>query len=350
MLDDPENGPRNPVGTGPFVFESWVIGDRFVATKNPDYWREGLPYLDGVEFRIVPDVDTRVQALRADNVDIMHTSDPESITQMQTESDNGDYQLEVSDGEGEESFVMLNLESPPLDDLRVRRALAHATDRETYVATTAGGLPQVADSLFTPDSPWYAATDYPAFDLGAAQALVDEYEAENGEIVIDLATTTSPDNQRSIALLADMWAEVGIEAVPANYEQNTFIVDALGGRYQANLWRQFGAIDPDSDAHWWRSDSTLNFARIKDDEVDEALRLGRESADTATRVEAYAALQERFNELLPYIWLHHSVWAVAYQNDVHGVTASFPDDPESRIPMGGNFTAVHLLTEMWKDG
>jgi ABC-type transport system substrate-binding protein len=350
QLDDPQDGPRNPVGTGPFVFDSWTSGDRFTATRNESYWREGLPHLDGVEFRVIPDADSRLQALQATNIHVMHTSDPESISRMIDESDNGDYQLLVSDGEGEESFVMLNLEAPPLDDLRVRQALAMATDRQEYIDLTAAGLPAPADSLFTSESKWYTSTDYPAFDPRAAAALVEEYEAEKGEIKFELATTNSTDNQRSITQLADMWAEVGIEATPKQVDQNTLIVDALGGRYQANLWRQFGAVEPDADAHWWMSDSTLNFANIADDEVDAAIDEGRTSADEATRKAAYAKLQRRFNELLPYIWLHHSVWGVGYGNDVHGITATFPDDPDHTIPMGGNFTAVHLLTEMWLDG
>ncbi len=348
MLEDPD-GSRNPVGTGPFEFEGWTNGDRWSGTKNESYWREGLPRLDRVEFRIIPEADTRMQALQSGDVDIMHTSFPELIVRMQDESDAGDYQIQVSAGEGEESFVMLNLEAPPLDDLRVRKALALATDRQAYIDATAEGLPPQATSLFTPESHWFSDTGYPDYDPAAAQELVKEYEAENGPISFDLEAGQSTSNERAIAQLADMWSQVGIEANPSVSEQNAFIVAALGGNYQANLWRQFGAVDPDADAHWWRSDSTLNFARIKDDEVDEALLLGRSSDDVATREEAYATLQQRFTDLLPYIWLHHSIWAIGYQNDVHGVTATFPDGSDHTIPMGGNFTAVHLVTEMWKD-
>lgn len=349
MLDDKVDGASNPVGTGPFVFESWTQNEVWVGTRNENYWRDGLPYLDGVELRVVPEVESRLQALQGGDLDIMHSSAPSIIKRMQEDAENDLYEVLLSDGEGEESFIMLNMEKPPLDDQRVRTALAMATDRQRYIEGAADGLPPAADSLFTPESEWYSETEYPEYNPADARALIDEYETEVGPVEIELGTTNSTDNERSISLIGDMWADVGVDVEPVLLEQNTFIVEALGGNYQANLWRQFGAVDPDADSHWWRSDSTLNFARLKDPGVDEALLRGRSSEDPADRKEAYKQLQERFNLLIPYVWLHHSIWAVGFQNEVHGIAASFPDS-EHQVPMGGNFTAVHLLTEMWKDG
>lgn len=63
--DDPAKLGRNPVGTGPFMFKEWKAGERIELVKNPNYWRQGQPYLDGIVFTVVPEDVTRVNQLRA---------------------------------------------------------------------------------------------------------------------------------------------------------------------------------------------------------------------------------------------------------------------------------------------
>ncbi|MCX7621546.1 MAG: ABC transporter substrate-binding protein, partial [Acidimicrobiales bacterium] len=72
MLDDPDGMSGHPIGTGPFVFKEWVPGNRFVATKNTSYWRAGMPHLDEVEFRPLPDVQARIQSLQSGTVNMIH--------------------------------------------------------------------------------------------------------------------------------------------------------------------------------------------------------------------------------------------------------------------------------------
>ena len=76
-----------PVGTGPFVFKDYKPGESFTATKNPNYWNKPYPYLDEVEFRVIPDGKTRASALEAGDVNMIHTDDGENIAKFRDEAD-----------------------------------------------------------------------------------------------------------------------------------------------------------------------------------------------------------------------------------------------------------------------
>jgi ABC-type transport system substrate-binding protein len=353
--DDPEDS-RNPVGTGPFEFVSWQPNVSSEWKKYDGYWREGLPYIDDLEFQTVLENQSRKDSLTSGTIDMFHTSDPETIQDMRDVARAGEVQIVEDRGEGEEGFVMLNVQTPPFDNLEVRRALALATDSETYTTVVDGGVPQVARGPFKPSSPWFAETDYPDYDQAAAQELVAQLEAEMGPISFVLATTPSAENQQAVQQLQSQWQAAGFEVAIETKDQTNFIGDALQKKYQANLWRQFGAPDPDTDAVWWQSEAAegsldLNFAGNKNPAIDAALEEGRTNPDPEARKAAYAEFQRLLNEDLPYIWLNHSVWAVVAGNDVRGITNGPLPDGEESVPMGGQgtFGGVHRLTQTWLD-
>ena len=129
--------------------------------------------------------------------------------------------------------------------------------------------------------------------------------------------------------------------------------------YQANLWRQFGAPDPDADFLWWTSanagkgdgtpELTLNIARHKSPCVDAALKDGREKPDLADRKKAYAALQQCQADEVPYVWLDHSLWVVGASTKVRGITNGPLPDGSASLPIGGagDFGGVTRLTQTW---
>jgi ABC-type transport system substrate-binding protein len=346
---------QNAIGTGPFVQQEWTQDAQWVGTKNPDYWREGLPYLDELTFKPIPETETRMASLETGDINMTHTTDDDAIIDWREKAEAGDAQIVEDGSSGEETFVMLNTLVPPLDDVRVREAIALATDKEAYIETTGSGILVPANTPFNPTSPWYseeAAEAMPQYDPAAAQALVDEYEAEVGPIEFTLGTTPVTANQESISLLAAQWATVGIDAQTTTETQDQFILNAVSGDFEANLWRQFGAPDPDGDYVWWVSQNanevgefSLNFARNRDTEIDDAMNAGRESDDPATREEAYATVQERLNEDLPYIWLNHTLWAMIADNSVRYIGVTTLPDGQAGL---GIYNGATRFTEVWR--
>ena len=136
----------SPVGTGPFVFESWKPGDTLVVKKNPNYWRQdadgnAMPYLDGIEFRVIADELTRANALESGELDLMPTDNGENIMKFR---DNGDFTYLEQSERGETIHVLLHSarRARPLQDQRVRCGLAAAIQQDVIAEVIGqGALP-----------------------------------------------------------------------------------------------------------------------------------------------------------------------------------------------------------------
>ncbi|MCC5950470.1 MAG: hypothetical protein JJU45_00090 [Acidimicrobiia bacterium] len=356
-----EQFTREPIGTGPFVQQSWSAGT-WVGGRNENYWRPGLPYLEELEFRSISDTQARRNALVSRELQMIHTSDPATIARLRDEAAEGLVQIVEDRGESEESFILLNVESEgPVGDIRIRRALAYATDVESYNEAQNEGIAEIARGPFKQDSEWYVETDYPTYDLDEAIALVEDYVADTGQTPrFTLATTASPTTERAVSQLQQQWGQAGIEVDIETLDQTEFINTAIFGTYEANLWRQFGAIDPDVDLIWWAGwlgeeedgtprENILNFANNRNPDIDDALQRGRQNAEQSVRAEAYADFQNLLTADMPYIWLNHSLWAVAATTEVRDITNGTLPDGEESIPLGGNgtFGGTHRLTQVW---
>lgn len=337
-----------PVGSGPFTIQERVVDDHTLMVRNDAYWQDGLPYLDEVDFRVLPLVEDRVAALKAGEVDLIHTTNEVLNAQLLEDARAGTLQYVRDTGEQEELFVMFNTAEPPFDDVRLRRAAAYAIDLDTFLQLSGKGYSQRADGVFDPESPWYAETEFPRDDPEQARTLVAEHEAERGPATVTLNCSNSQDSLTLCQELADRWAEVGIDTSVQGIEQDQLINSSIAGRYQVVLWRQFGSPDPDGDYQWWigpqEGQTTLNFARIKDDELDAALNDGRSKPDVADRKDAYRRVQERFAELVPYVWLERIGWVIVADTDVRDFrNMALPDGGTSAPYVNG----VFRLTATW---
>jgi peptide/nickel transport system substrate-binding protein len=354
-LNDPRSASLKPVGTGPFVFKEYVPDSRFVVTKNPHYWRSGLPYLDEIEFRILPDSQTRAQTLEAGGIDAMGTSRDEDITKYGAMKDA--YTVHRAQGMAvPEYFFLLNTAVPPLDDVRVRRALAHAIDRKAMIDTLRGGLTEEADGPWSKDSEWYSDKgSYPAYDLAKATALVKEVEAEKGPIRFEMISTPDPNTMQGVELAQDMWRKAGIEVSIKQADQADLINRAVIGNFAATVWVQFSAQDPDGEYIWMHQayaqpvgQVSLNFTRLKDEQLSKALDVGRTNPDPAARKEAYATVQERLREQVPFIFVDHlNTGAIVARTKVHGIGEHVLPDGEKGLPLTGSPVPYHPFAQIW---
>ncbi|MBE1537822.1 ABC transporter substrate-binding protein [Actinomadura algeriensis] len=356
-LTAPDRASRRPVGTGPFVFQSYTPDNRFIVKRNPEYWRDGLPYLDGVEFRILPDFQTRAQTLESGGLTAMATQRDTDIVKFGKLAEQGAYELYRTSGMAvPELAFMLNTAAGPTKDLRVRRAMAHATDRDAFIETLRSDLTKPADGPWSPDSPWYVPGGYPAFDPAEAKSLIDEYERENGPVRIELLSVPDQSSMQNAELVQDMWGKAGMEVSVRQADQSTLIERALTGNYGAIVWEQFTRPDPDGEYSFLHSrfvqpvgSISINMSRIKDEQLSAALDAGRASSDEATREKAYATVQKRLRATLPFIWVDHlSTSAVITKSNVHGLARYELPDGSTAEPLTGS--ATHPFGQIWLGG
>lgn len=329
-----------PIGTGPFMMQSWERDNAIRLVRNPNYWMTDaagvqLPYLDEVEFRPIPDNQRRVDALTTGDINQMQTSDPLAAIKVNDLAASGRVQVMEDRGENEESFVMLNTSAAPFDNVLARQAMAYATNDELLLDILQVPPELATNTAFGQDSPYHFDSAFPTFDAARATDLVQQYEAATGQpLAFKLQTTTVAENQQTIEALQAMYEAVGMQVELATVPQDTFVFDAVQGKYQANLWRQFGQHDPDADYQWWHKSNatgglTLNIARFADDQISAALDAARATDDPAVRKAQYQIVQERWASEVPYVWLYTTRWVTGAANEVRNLSSVALPDPES---------------------
>lgn len=350
MIDDPQ-GNLHPVGTGPFRFVEWVQDSTLTVERNPDYWREGFPYLDGIEFRIITDNTARSASLGNGEVQMAEVTDPGQIRRLTEQAEAGDLQLFIDrEGETNETFIALNVTAPPFDDPVARQAVAYALDTQTISDTVYEGLFEPARGIFKESSPWYAPTDYPTYDPDRARTLAVQYEEEHGEPIRFTANLTGQPELQSVAqLIQEQLDAVGIEGELNTLEQTQLIVDALGGNYQATGFILFGSSHPDRDYVFLHQDNAtgpiaLAFTRDANPTLSAALDAARATDDVDEQVAQYAIVQEEMAKDLAIVFLVHNESGLAADTSVRDLRSwSTPDG----IPGLRNEGVTPSLYQVW---
>lgn len=350
-----EDAPSRPVGTGPFVFESWERDSRLVVSRNENYWQEGLPYLDEIVFRPIPDEDTRVSSLSTGDVDVIQSLRQSAITELR-ELDGVDNYEHLGNNTGVNIF---NTAEPPLDDIRVRRGLALATDQDQVIDVLGGaGIVPPATQIFSPDDPYYSeavAEDWYGYDPAAAteelQAYVDDPERSDGEepgTPISLRFDCPPDpslNELS-QLYQALWNAVGVEVELRQVEQATHVSEALAGDYQvkcfrAGLDREPGVVLQNA----FTEDSPTNFTRFTDPAIDEALVEIRATDDIDERRDLVEEIMTIVNENAPMTYGGQTLGVVATQSAVRNIDGwTFPDGEPGGTALQGTVVWANVWT------
>ena len=223
------NVDRVPVGTGPFKFVSWQDNTSIVLNRNENYWRPGLPYLDGIDIRIINELNTAVRAVVAGEADI-------AINLQAPQKAIADRSPNIV-AKAAPSLVLygafLNYGRPPLDDVRVRQALNYAINRDEINKIAAVGLGQPSAAIL-PKEHWAcdpATQNFYAYDPDKAKKLLAEAGHPNG---LELETIGWADQlamQRQeiiISQLAKVGIRVKLTALAPQQAVQAFMIEKKG--------------------------------------------------------------------------------------------------------------------------
>jgi peptide/nickel transport system substrate-binding protein len=323
----------NPVGTGPFKFVSFAPGDRLELTRFDDYFEEGLPYLDGVTVRVLPDAQARVANLQSGDVRLIEGLAEADVSRL---TEDSALQVAHTIEGGTWRTVVLNTRREPLDNTLVRQALSYSLDREKINQLAFFGLSPVTQVRYAPDNFWYyepAATMY-TFDLDQAKALLDEAGVGNGfTTTIAVSEAALPGSKALAQVWSQDLATIGVTLEIVEKEQNAFYDDYFADDYdiQAYLLGD-GLFDP---ATGINDSSPL---RIEDNRAgietqpffDEYKQLVEEGVSTIGN-EARKPIYDRIQE----IWAEES-WApiLAFSVLYSGLSA---DVTGFTLPPGGGY-------------
>lgn len=224
---------KNPVGSGAFKFTSWALGQKLTIDKNADYYREGLPKLDQINFEVGVDPTVALQRLKNNEVDVLGDSIP--AANYIAEKENSDNEgLIIEGGQLQTGYVTLNVKIKPLNNVKVRQAVNHAIDKDRIVQIL-NGRADAANQPLPPSMPGYD-TGYTgfAYDVAKAKALLAEAGLANG-FSTELWTSNTDPNPRIAQSIQEDLAKVGIKASIKSLAQAN-VIEAGGSGKAPMVW------------------------------------------------------------------------------------------------------------------
>lgn len=335
-----------PIGSGPFVLESWDRGSAMRLVRNEHYWDVGedgepLPYLDGVTFEVIPDDATRILRLQSGEIDGAELIPFARVAELQA---TPGLRMELFPSTRVE-YVTLNVrteiegEVNPLADPLVREAMNLAANKEAIVQVVTFGVGTPMTSFMSSATP-LAAGDGPLFpyDLARAQELMAQSGYPDGFSTTLLVLAGNQDEIGIGTALQQMWGQIGIDLELQQVDNATRTEEYRNGTFDMRVAAWTNDIaDPGQITSYFAYSPTIDALHSgwKNDEVDQLFVASQSETDPAKRAEQYARIQEIFNATGPIVPLYETPYPVALQERVHGFV---------QIPLGNN-----IFRSAWLD-
>jgi peptide/nickel transport system substrate-binding protein len=348
-----DKNTTKPIGTGPFIFKEWIPNDKFVATKNPTWWR-GAVAADEIEFRVILSDDARLAQLQSGQLNFSHTSSAPANTDYKNAEKAGKISVLDAQGPAQVNYDLLNNAVPPFNNKDCRLAAALAMDLDTLIKIRAPGFVK-ANGMFSPGTVGNLANNgNPGYNLDKSKEAYAKCKAANGgkDVEFTMATTTAPDAIETRNIKKQMVERAGFVIKTLELPQATYIPAAVVGRYQWLTWRNHGGYDPDGERLWWHSETTapvdvqgLNFARFKDATIDAAFAQIRGNSDQVVRKKAAEDINQAFGEEMYVIPNWYSKWIVGQAKGCKGIEGfKLPNGDAGWNLYGGSTQALGYLT------
>lgn len=326
ILQNPYNA--TPVGTGPFKFKEWVRGAQVTLVKNEQYLKRGLPVLDQVVFRVIPQGALAVVALERGEIDFIDSVPAPDVERLRA---TGTLTLLPTLAGPGGSFcigtIIPNLTRPPLDNLKVRQAIYHAINRDFIVLAVLGGQGRMATAPISRGITWAQHPALPQFryDVARANALLDEagFPQGAGGTRFRLTYVAAITQIRYAEIVRDNLRDVGIDVtvVPLEFTtatERTFIRKDFDLAFASYC----NGPDPDIGVKRMYISGNIqpipfsNGASYRNPRVDQLFDLATGSLDLNERGKHYRALQEILVRDLPYLWLVETFRVVGFNRDL----------------------------------
>jgi ABC-type transport system substrate-binding protein len=311
----------NPVGAGPFMLTEWTRDSRMTLERNPNYWQadQGLPRLDGLEFRPLPDTETRYASLENGDVDLIFGG---YHTELLRGFENPNLRVYYGSGHGAE-WSVFNFTRPPFNDRRMREAFIRAIDRNAMAATQYRNQMEAASGYFGADSEYSTPESvalWPTYDPERARQLIQEYVAEGGSATVVYKTTNAPNRVQFAEFLQAQMAAVGITVKLQFYDlaQYSSQVVQSGDFDLTTTVSSFDAPFPGA-SRLVRTGGNTNYGKYSNPEVDELLAAAASTGDEAERNRAYQQVELQVNRDLVACWLSRSYLATIAKPQVKGI-------------------------------
>lgn len=315
---------QNPAGTGPYTLESWRRNEALLLKAFPEYWGEA-PHIERVIVRVIPDNQVRVMELKRGGIHIMDYPNLTDVAQLEA-----DPEVQVLKQEGlNVGYISFNMRKKPLDDVRVRKALSMAIDRDRIIKEVFEGYGVKAKNPMPPMIMGYARdVEETELNLEKARALLKEAGVENLKLnlyAMPVARPYMPDAREVAQYVQADLKKIGVDIEIVSFDWGTYL-DKIGkGEHDMCIIGWTGDNgDPDNFLFTlWSKDSaqqtpTNNYSFYEDEQVTEWLKRAQIESNPEQRAELYRRAQRKMAEDRPFLPLAHSQVIVPARAEIEG--------------------------------
>ena len=298
-----------PIGTGPFKFVEFKSNESVKLVRNPNYWRKGHPYLDAIEWRVISNRSTRVLAFVTGEFDMTFSLDlsPALVRDIQAQAPKATCELQANNGT---TNLIVNRETAPFNDPKLRRALALALDRQAFIDILSEGKSKIgAVMLPAPEGSWGLPPDevakLPGYgrdieqNRAEARKLMEAagYSASN-PLKIKVATRNVPLYRDPAVILIDQLKKIYVEGELDAIDTSVWFPKVARGEYSVGLNLTAAGVD-DPDVNFYENyscGSERNYTKYCNPEVDKLIEEQSRETDPAKRKSLVWAVERKLAE------------------------------------------------------
>jgi peptide/nickel transport system substrate-binding protein len=331
---------EHPIGTGPFMLSDWSRGSSMTLKRNPHYWQKDesgkqLPYLDAVQFQIIPDDATRILKLRAGEVDGAEFIPYARVKELQADQ-KIDMQLFPSTAvtyiTANDRATLPDGSKNLLNDVRVRQALNYAISKPAMIQIVTDGIGTPMRSYMARTTPLFAdGGDLYPYNLEKAKSLLKEAGYADGFPLTIMTIAGSADSVGIASAAQQMWSQIGVRLKIEQMDNATLVAHYRKGDFQLRTGAWTNDInDPNEITSYFTYYPNIQNQHSGWDsrETDALFAQSQSEMDQAIRAKEYAEIQANYVAAAPIIFLYESPYPVALRK---GVVEGF-----WQTPLGNN--------------
>ena len=305
------------IGTGPFKLAEYVSASHVIAERFPDYWNAPMPYIEKLTFKILGDEEARVAGVRAKQLDGSQIAF-ESISRL-----SGDASIQILKSDVYSPYTLEpNSGRAPTSDVRVRRAISMAIDRNAYIEKVVGGNGTLTGPIATGYGDWFIPPDQLGYkyDPEGAKKLLAEAGVAPGTVLSFPYQGDNPFYSAIGVVTADQLKKIGLDVKLEPVEAGVLTARGPSRSRDYHLYTRRRGFRHDPDAHLradFHSTGSSN-PGYKNAEVDDLLDKARGELDHAKRKEMYTRIQRIILDENPHVFLFNTIKVDALQGYVKG--------------------------------
>jgi peptide/nickel transport system substrate-binding protein len=319
VIVEPKSADTNaakPVGTGPYELDNWAKGSSITLKASPSYRNPSAVKIKRATFRFITDPAAQVAAVLSGDVDVFQRVTPRGAAQFKS---NPRLQVLVS-GSRAKTVLAINNARKPLNDVRVRRAIAAAIDRKAVITGAADGFGVPIGSHYVPGAPGYIdTTGVNPYNVEKAKALLKEAGVTT-PLELSLVLPPPPYARQGAEVIVAQLAQIGITAKVQNVEWAQWLANTYGGPKNYDL-TLISHVEPFDLANFTKADYYWGYNNPKFNELFSKIKT---TASVAERNKLLGEAQKMLADDAVLAWLYQPQWITVAKKNVQGLWKDMP--------------------------